>query len=95
MLVIGAAIVFGSSLMLVNQRFDTWHPSFKFLTILGYTAATFGFAEIGHRRLGLKATAQVLHLLTLFLLPVMFLALNWLSSNTATQDAVRGSRCLD
>jgi len=88
MLVIGAAIVFGSSLMLVNQRFDAWHPSFKFLTILGYTAATFGFAEIGRRRLGLRATAQVLHMLTLFLLPVMFLALNWLSSTTATQNAL-------
>lgn len=88
MLVIGAAIVFGSSLMLVNQRFDGWPPGFKFLTILGYTAATFGFAEIGRRRLGLRTTAQVLHLLTLFLLPVMFLALNWLSSNTATQDTL-------
>ena len=88
MLVIGAAIVFGSSLMLVNQRFDGWPPSFKFLTILGYTAAIFGFAEIGRRRLGLRTTSQVLHLLTLFLLPVIFLALNWLSSNTATQDTL-------
>ena len=88
MLVIGAAIVFGSSLMLVNQRFDSWPTSLKYLTILGYTAATFGFAEFGRRRLGLRATAQVLHLLTLFLLPVTFLALNWLSSGTATQNTL-------
>ncbi|MBC7964772.1 MAG: hypothetical protein H7Z17_02510, partial [Fuerstia sp.] len=88
MLVIGAAIVFGSSLMLVNQRFDSWPTSLKYLTILGYTAATFGFAEFGRRRLGLRVTAQVLHLLTLFLLPVTFLALNWLSSSTATQNTL-------
>jgi hypothetical protein len=88
MLVIGAAIVFGSSLMLVNQRFESWPTSLKYLTILGYTAATFGFAEFGRRRLGLRATAQVLHLLTLFLLPVTFLALNWLSSGTATQNTL-------
>ena len=88
MLVIGAAIVFGSSLMLVNQRFESWSTSLKYLTILGYTAATFGFAEFGRRRLGLRATAQVLHLLTLLLLPVTFLALNWLSSGTATQNTL-------
>lgn len=88
MLVIGAAIVFGSSLMLVNQRFESWSTSLKYLTILGYTVATFVFAEFGRRRLGLRVTAQVLHLLTLFLLPVTFLALNWLSSGTATQDTL-------
>lgn len=88
MLILGAAIVFGSSLMLVNQRFESWPTSLKFLTILGYTAATFGFAEFGRRRLGLRVTAQVLHLLTLFLLPVTFLALNWLSSGTATQNTL-------
>jgi hypothetical protein len=81
MLVIGAAIVFGSSLMLVSREFSSWPVGVKYLTVLCYTGMIFAAAEIGRARLGLKATSRVLHVLTLFLLPVCFLALNWATSS--------------
>lgn len=90
MLVVGAAIVFGSSLMLVTKNWPSWPNTLKYFTILGYTGVIFGAAEISRKRLGLTSTYKVLHSLTLLLLPVCFLALQWLSSNSATQvwDAV-------
>ena len=81
MLVIGAAIVFGSSLMLVSREFSSWPVGVKYLTVLCYTGMIFAAAEVGRARLGLKATSRVLHVLTLFLLPVCFLALNWATSS--------------
>lgn len=88
MLIIGAAIVFGSSLMLVTNHWTSWPALPKYFTILGYTAAIFTAAEVGRRRLGLEATGQVLHLLTLMLMPVSFFALHWLTAGTATQNAL-------
>ena len=85
MLVMGAAIVFGSSLMLVTRQWSVWSIEWKFLTILGYTAAIFAAAEVSRKRLGLTATYKALHSLTLLLLPVCFLALQWLTANSATQ----------
>lgn len=81
MLVVGAAIVFGSSLMLVSREFSSWPAGLKYLTVLCYTGLLFAAAEVGRARLGLKATSRVLHVLTLFLLPVCFLALNWATSS--------------
>jgi hypothetical protein len=81
MLVIGAAIVFGSSLMLVSREFSSWPAGLKYLTVLAYTGVIFAAAEVGRARLGLKVTYRVLHVLTLFLLPVCFLALNWATSS--------------
>ena len=81
MLVIGAAIVFGSSLMLVSREFSSWPAELKYLTVLCYTGVIFAAAEVGRARLGLKATGRVLHVLTLFLLPVCFLALTWVGSS--------------
>ena len=92
MLVIGAAIVFGSSLMLVTREWSDWPPEVQYLTILGYTAAIFGFAELSRKRLGLLATAKVLHFLTLLLLPISFLSIGWLTSQSifdSTLSAVR------
>ena len=86
MLVVGAAIVFASSLMLVSREFSHWPVGFKYLTVLAYTGIIFGAAEVGRSRLGLQATSKVLHVLTLFLLPVCFLALNW-----ATSSGIAGS----
>lgn len=88
MLVIGAGIVFGSSLMLVTKAWPSFGPSLKFLTILGYTAVTFAAAEAGRLRLGLTSTWKVLHSLTLLLLPVCFLALARLSPGTAVQNVL-------
>lgn len=81
LLVLGAAIVFASSLMLVGREFEHWPASLKYLTILGYTASIFCAAEVGRLRLGLKATSRVLHGLTLFLIPICFLSLHWASSS--------------
>lgn len=86
MLVIGAAIVLGSSLMLVTKEWSGWSAAIKFLAILGYTAAVYVFAEIGDRRLGLKSTSNVLRALCILLMPVMFLGLGWV----ATQESSTG-----
>lgn len=87
MLVIGAGIVFGSSLKLVTQQWDELELEFQFLTILGYTAAIFAAAEVSRKRFGLVSTYKVLHSLTLLLLPVCFLALHWLSAGSAAQGS--------
>ncbi|QDT09502.1 hypothetical protein [Planctomycetes bacterium K23_9] len=85
MLIVGAAIVFGSSLMLVTKAWPDWSVALKYLTIVGYTSAIFFAAEITRRRLKLSATYHVLQSLTLLLLPVCFLSLTWLSAGTAVQ----------
>ena len=85
MLVVGAAIVFGSSLMLVTKAWPDWSPVLKYLTIVGYTAVIFTVSEVSRRRLKLSATYKVLQTLTLLLLPICFLSLDWLSAGTAVQ----------
>jgi hypothetical protein len=80
LLVIGAAIVFVSSLMLVVQRWSEWPTTIQFLTILGYTATLFGLGEFGAARLGLKSTGRALRVLTLLLLPLACLSLSFLST---------------
>ncbi|MFK8113381.1 MAG: hypothetical protein AB8B91_14345 [Rubripirellula sp.] len=88
MLVVGAAIVFGSSLMLVTKAWPDWPVSLKYLTILGYTTVIFLAGEVSRRRLKLNATPHVLGALTLLLLPICFLSLTWLSSGTAVQSSL-------
>ncbi|MCC7335257.1 MAG: hypothetical protein IT422_09175 [Pirellulaceae bacterium] len=82
MLVIGAAIVFASSLMLVTHEWSSWSVSIRYLTIVAYTLATYAFSEFARRRLGLQTTARVMQVLTLLLLPIPFLSLQWLGSAT-------------
>ncbi|GAB5445013.1 MAG: hypothetical protein Fues2KO_53620 [Fuerstiella sp.] len=86
-LIAGASIVFGSSLMLVTRAWPAWEniPALKFLTILAYTATTWGAAEVGRRRLGLRTTSTVLQLLTLALLPICYLSVQWLSAGRGLQ----------
>ncbi len=74
-LMIGVAIVAGCSLMLVTQKWSGWPVTLKYLTVLSYTAATYAIAELCEKRLGLRATSQVLKLLTIVLIPIGFLAL--------------------
>ncbi len=88
MLVSGAAIIAASSLMLVTRQWSSWPVTLKYLTILSYTAATYGIAEYCGRKLQLQATAQVLRLLTLLLIPIGFLSLSWLTADT---DSLRVS----
>ena len=89
-LMIGMAIVAGCSLMLVTQKWSGWPITLKYLTILGYTAATYAIAELCDKRLGLRATSQVLKLLTIILIPIGFLALASLTQDTTSID-VSGS----
>ncbi|GAA5506958.1 hypothetical protein [Novipirellula caenicola] len=86
MLVMGAAIVFGSSLMLVTKAWPDWTLTLKYLTILAYTGFVFVAGNVARKRLQLNATYRVLYALTLLLLPVCFLALTWLSPGTAMQE---------
>ncbi|WP_442509908.1 hypothetical protein SH528x_001510 [Novipirellula sp. SH528] len=86
MLVMGAAIVFGSSLMLVTKAWPDWTLTLKYLTILAYTGVVFVAGNVARKRLQLNATYRVLYSLTLLLLPVCFLALTWLSPGTAMQE---------
>jgi len=88
LLIIGAGIVFGSSLMLVTREWSHWSVSLRYLTVLCYTAVAYGTAEFGRRRLGLRTTSSVLYALTLLLLPVCFAALSWMSAGTATQPGL-------
>ncbi|MEO8268097.1 MAG: hypothetical protein ABI557_00160, partial [Aureliella sp.] len=82
MLVVGAAIVFASSLMLVTHEWSSWPVAVRYLTIVAYTFATYAFSELARRRLGLQTTASVMQVLTLVLLPIPFLSLQWLGSAT-------------
>ena len=84
MLMVGAAIVFGSSLMLVTRHWTTWPGSLKFLTVLGYTTAIYLISDVCRARLGLARTAMVLQGLTVMLLPTSYIALSWfLRENSA------------
>ncbi len=80
MLVIGAAIVFGSLLMLVSKQWSQWPAAIQFLIVLGYTGIIYAFGELSSKRLGLHATGKVLQSLTLLLLPMCFLSLSWFAS---------------
>jgi hypothetical protein len=84
MLVIGAAIISASSLMLVTRQWSSLPVTLKYLTILGYTAATFATAEYCGRRMKLHATAEALRFLTLVLIPIGFLSLAWLTDDALT-----------
>ena len=86
LLVVGACIVFGSSLMLVTKAWPNWSNSMRFLTILGYTGLIYAAAEVSRLRLGLTSTYKVLYSLTLLLLPISFLALQWLTASSGTQS---------
>ncbi len=94
MLVIGAAIVFGSSLMLVTREWSHWPAAVQYLAILGYTGAIYGFAEVGRRRLGLATTAKVMHFLTLLLLPICFLSLSWLTSHSFLHNTLASAEVI-
>lgn len=94
LLVIGAGIVFGSSLMLVTREWSHWPVSLKYLTVLAYTAAGFCAAEICRQQLPLRITSLVLQSLTLLLLPILFLSLSWMSTGTATQAGMGTLRLL-
>ncbi len=94
MLVLGATIVLGSSLMLVSREWNYLPAFVKYLTVIGYTLLAAVGAEFSGKRMGLRATSRVLQVLTVFLFPICFLSLNWLSAGTGVQTGVLSSDSL-
>ena len=88
MLVVGAGIVLGSSLMLVLDHWQSWPAAAKYLTVLAYTGALFFAAQVFQKKLGLKTTSLVLNLLSVLMMPVCFMALRSLSSGSAAQSGL-------
>jgi len=84
MLIIGSALVLGSSLMLVTNKWSDWSAAVKYLAMFGYTAAIFVFAELADRRLGLKSTGNVLRALCILLMPILMFGLSWVASQPST-----------
>ncbi len=84
MLLVGAAIVLGSSLMLVTKQWSNWPAAIKYLAMLGYTAAIYVFAEMSDKRLGLKSTGNVMRALSILLMPVLMLGLGWVATQPST-----------
>lgn len=92
LLLIGAAIIFASSLMLVTRAWPEWSATMRAFTVLAYTASLFVAGQFCRMRLQLNLTYQVLYGLTVLLIPVSFLSLSWLSSGTAVQlDVLRSA----
>lgn len=88
LLLMGAAIIFGSSLMLVTRAWPHWSPTLRAFTVLAYTASLFAAGHFCRVRLQLNLTYKVLYGLTVLLIPISFLSLSWLSSGTAVQQGV-------
>ena len=84
MLIIGSALVLGSSLMLVTNKWSAWSAAVKYLAMFGYTAAIYIVAEIADRRLGLKTTGNVLRALSILLMPVLLFGLSWVATQPSS-----------
>lgn len=82
MLMIGSAIVTVCSLKLVHQNWDSLNETMKYLSILLYVSAIYGFGEASDRLLGLRSTSTVLRILTLLLVPISFFSLGWLTEQS-------------
>lgn len=94
LLLVGAAIIFGSSLMLVTRAWPDWSGTMRAFTVLAYTVSLFGVGHFCRVRLQLKLTYRVLYGLTVLLIPISFLSLSWLSSGTAVQPGLLSSSLL-
>lgn len=77
MLGLGILILLGSSLMLVTSHWDTYTPVWKYVVMLGYTAAIHGLGQVCYHSLSLRKTGTGLMVLTVGLLPLTFLGVRW------------------
>ena len=80
LLTAGAIILFGSSIMLVQQHWIDASPVTQYLILLGYTTIIVGAGRFATKRLGLERTGSVLLALALLLVPVMFIGAHWLGA---------------
>lgn len=85
MLMVGMLILFGSSVMLVTSRWESYAPVSKNLILLGYTTAVFCAAQFSYWRLALRRTGTMLMCLTVLLIPVNFLALHHIRTPAAVE----------
>lgn len=80
----GLLILLGSSLMMVTRSWDTFNPTLKFSIVLAYTATVFGAGQWSYHKLALRKTGTALLALTVLLLPVSFVAWQFLWEEAAT-----------
>lgn len=88
----GLLILLGSSLMMVTRGWSDFDPTFKFLVILGYTAAIFVAGRWSYHQLALRKTGTVLMALTVLMIPATFVAWHWLWVSVDSVGA-RGVAC--
>lgn len=73
----GAAILLGSSLMLVSSQWSGYSALLKETIILAYTYGIFAAGKYGYERVGLRRTGTMLFALALLLAPAACAALPW------------------
>src|SRR5262245_15237359 len=76
-LAVGMLILLASSLLLVTTHWETYTPLWKYLVLLGYTAAIHAGGKWTYHRLGLRRTGAVLQGLIVLLIPILFMAIRW------------------
>lgn len=74
----GAAILLGSSVMLVSSQWSGYSAVFKEIIVLAYTYGIFAVGRYGYKKLSLRRTGTVLAALALLLAPAACAALPWL-----------------
>ena len=79
LLAAGAVILLASSLMLISNHWGAYTPTWQYLIMLAYTGLIHIAAGWTATRLSLPRTAVALRALTVLLIPVLFLALAWLT----------------
>jgi len=83
LLATGLLILLGSSLLLVTQHWREITPAWKGFVFLGYTGLVYGAGCTARFRLALPRTGICLLALTTLLVPVNFLCVHWLRSESA------------
>jgi hypothetical protein len=84
MLGLGMLILFGSSIKLIGTHWSQTSAVWKHVILLGYTAGIALTAKQCFWRLGLRTTGTVLMALTVMLMPITFLAWQWVWSEAAS-----------
>ena len=82
-LVTGVLILLASSIKLVDTLWDDSTASVKQLILLGYAAGFFGLSQAAYWRLALRKTGTVLMTLTVLLVPIAFVGLHWVFTNSS------------
>lgn len=90
MLAVGVLVLLASSVMLVSMNWQNYGWFWKHAVLLAYTGVVYAAGRICYFRLALRRTGTVLLALTVFLLPLGFVALGWLHDTPSAQQTVTG-----